>query len=381
MALTFDLTHKHVKAEISDFGHTHLATEVTGSFNDVTLTSGKNLFVNGGAIYLQNADSSSNGTIRTSVNPASGVLIHNYNAGKNLVLSAPQGQIVFTNDSEATYKKIWHQGNQGSGSGLDADKLDGVWVAEFPERTVSGYHVSKMFSTLNTLNELVARFNEGLTNESTMQRVYNGDLGLAYTAKGSKIDADILDSCIDRNYYMPDSCGQATIAGVDVGRLLNVCIGEPLPDGKIKMVYIGAVRADEPAELLAIFKKYNVRFFIIDAMPETRYSKKIISYMNGRGFMNFYSSDKRDLGTPNNENAVANSRTQALDAVKEFLLLNQIILPANARDIQGFYEQIGELTRVYDEKKDCYNWQGEGADHYFHSLALMILAKRYLSII
>jgi hypothetical protein len=126
MALTFDLTHKHVKAEISDFGHTHLATEVTGSFNDVTLTSGKNLFVNGGAIYLQNADSSSNGTIRTSVNPASGVLIHNYNAGKNLVLSAPQGQIVFTNDSEATYKKIWHQGNQGSGSGLDADKLDGV---------------------------------------------------------------------------------------------------------------------------------------------------------------------------------------------------------------------------------------------------------------
>jgi len=257
----------------------------------------------------------------------------------------------------------------------------GEWVAEYPERKVSGYHVSKMFSTLNTLNELVARFNDGLTNESTMQRVYNGDLGLAYTAKGSKIDADILDSCIDRNYYMPDSTQVACIAGVDVGRLNNICIGEPLQDGKIKMVYIGAVRADEPAELLAIFKKYNVRFFIIDAMPETRYSKKIISYMNGRGFMNFYSSDKRDLGTPNNENAVANSRTQALDAVKEFLLLNQIILPANARDISGFYEQIGELTRVYDEKKDCYNWQGEGADHYFHAMAYMVLAKRYLNII
>jgi len=256
---------------------------------------------------------------------------------------------------------------------------DGEWVAE-KKSDISGYHISKMFSTQVTLQEIFNRFKDGLVNDSVMERVYNGDLGYAFTSKGAKIDTEMLDDCIDNNYLMPDKSTNPTIAGIDVGKVNNICIGELTADGKIKMVYIGAIPAENPMDIIEIFKRYNVKFFIVDAMPETRYSKKLIAYMGNRGLMNYYGSDKEDLGKPNEKKAVSNSRTQTLDLVKEYILMKNIIFPVNAKNIKDFYFQIMSSTRIYNEKRNCYDWVESGEDHYLHALGYLIMAKRYLSV-
>ena len=42
-----------------------------------------------------------------------------------------QDDIVFSSDDGSNYHKVWHAGNDGSGSGLDADTLDGVQASSF----------------------------------------------------------------------------------------------------------------------------------------------------------------------------------------------------------------------------------------------------------
>ena len=68
--------------------------------------------------------------------PTSGVLGHYFRINGNDTL--------IIRDDEFTYKNntIWHSGNDGSGSGLDADKLDGLESTQFVRSDVSNFEVT-----------------------------------------------------------------------------------------------------------------------------------------------------------------------------------------------------------------------------------------------
>ncbi len=251
----------------------------------------------------------------------------------------------------------------------------GEWIVQNPAGRKSGYHISKMFSGTVTMRELVDRFNKGLSNDSVLARFYNADLGLAFTAKGARIDTLMLDECV-RDYGMPDiMTSGVSVMGVDVGKVMHVRINEITANGSMKAVYIGTVKDEQ--EVADLYRRYRVRIAVVDAMPEYRMSRRLCSRFKGF-FMCYYGGDrvervdivKKEVTVP---------RTPALDAVKEAIITQQVFYPRNAASIPDFYDQMTASTRVYDEDRDRYHWdEGNAADHYFHAECYAILAKRIM---
>ena len=261
-------------------------------------------------------------------------------------------------------------------------KAPGEWVKQ-NNSDISGYHISKMFSTNVTIKELLDRFEKGLINDKELERFYNGDIGVAFTSRGAKIDYKMLDDCI-QDYTMPDHCSNPCVCGIDVGNKLHVRIDELLNEGKTRAVYINTV--DEIDDLKDIFKRYNIKLGCIDAMPEKRLSKKVCA-LHRNFFMVYYSKTAKKDTIDIDKKIVTVDRTASLDAVKESIVTQSLILPKNARNIapitsenvSEYYQNMTASTRVFDEEKQTYNWvEGSKPDHYFHAENYKSIAKKLL---
>jgi hypothetical protein len=253
----------------------------------------------------------------------------------------------------------------------------GEWVAQQKSK-ISGYHISKMFSTKVTLLEMVERFDEGLSNPTILQRFYNGDLGEAYTAKGAKIDEMMLDDCCGE-YYAVDAHDGPCIAGIDVGSINNIVIAKL--GEKIQVIHMSTIRDFD--DLLDVMRRCHVKWFVIDSRPEARESAKICLKARAHGIIGCmcdYTTNKKDLQYSNKYNTLSIDRTMSLDSLKENIMTKQIVLPQNVRHIEGFYSQMTSSTRIYDEKQDYYKWVESEADHYMHAANYMLLAKRLAAI-
>ena len=241
---------------------------------------------------------------------------------------------------------------------------------------VSGYHVSKMFSTQVTTKELVDRFAEGLANDTIMQRFYNGDLGLAFIAKGSKIDDMMIEGCIC-DYTMPDSSeGVLTVMGADVGTRIHVVINQVLEGGRRRSLFIGDVREEE--DVVELYKKYNCRYGVIDALPETRVSKRLSQRFKGM-FMCVYTTTLRD--SVDQYKYLHVERTQAIDEVKEAFINQTLELPANIKSHPEFCDHVKSSTRVFDESRQTYKWVEASADHLLHAMVYALKAEKLIKLV
>lgn len=243
----------------------------------------------------------------------------------------------------------------------------------------SGYQISKLYSGTARLQDLVSTFNKGLTNDFIMERFYNADLGLPYVSKGAKITREMLEE-VKQNYTLPDflPASKTSIMGVDVGGVLHVRIDEIYGSGEDRerrAVFIGTVR--DLDDLFELVKRYKVKSAVIDALPETRLSKKFSLSIPG-AFRCFFGSEKKD-SINLKDKIVTVDRTQALDGVKENYLLKKVHLPMNADSIPDYYSQMQASTRIFDEKKNKYSWEeGSADDHYLLAEAYLDIAEKVL---
>ena len=166
--------------------------------------------------------------------------------------------------------------------------------------------------------------------------------------------------------------------GIDVGNMLNVIIAKYLPDGRMRVLYIGVV--EHYADIAKLHKDYRVRVGVVDAQPETRLSRRITKSLRGM-FRCYYAKVKRDIIDPKNK-IITVDRTQALDQVKEIVLMKDIELPINARSIPDFYPQMTAAVRIYSREKEEYTWvEGEQKDHYHHSMSYLLISKRVIKAV
>lgn len=267
-------------------------------------------------------------------------------------------------------------------------KVDGQWVATGTGRT-RGYHINKLFSGARPISYLLERFQEGLSNDTKLQRFYNGDLGIPFSSSGARIDYTLLDECT-ADYSMPESTKDVCVMGVDVGNWLHTIVGKITHDGRLQLLYIGRVK--ELSDLNELRKKYNVKCGVIDALPETRVSKKFTSL--SRGFYRcFYGDTKKDALDPI-KRVVTADRTTSLDETKELIVSKTIIIPRNSRTIEPlvadgkgkkiseFYAHMSASIRIFDEKKNKYFWtEGSKADHLHHALNYCVIARNLMKSI
>lgn len=256
----------------------------------------------------------------------------------------------------------------------------GVWIARNPGNEKRGRHMSKLFTARTSIGELIENFTKAEADETKMTRFYNADLGLAYTAPGAKITEDMLDACVQNYPQGAMSSSGVNVAGIDVGAEFHLTVGN-IRHGVPGIRLLDAQAVRDPEQVIDFLTRYRVRCFIIDAMPETRTSRRIASSIAG-GFMCYFSKGKKDqiMG-----NILTTDRTQALDNVKAAVSTGGLFLPMNARHIKDYYAHMTASTRVFDEDANGgeggYNWiEGSKADHYFLSTAYMFMAGNLLKM-
>jgi hypothetical protein len=249
--------------------------------------------------------------------------------------------------------------------------VDGEWIPEQKHKR-SGYHISKMFSTNVTIVNLLGRFEAGLVDDTQLQRFWNGDLGLAFTASGARVDRlMILDATQD--YRMESLTPKVCVMGIDVGNFLHVRINE-ITENIARAVYIGKVKTY--SDIRELYYKYHVRVGIVDAQPEERLASKICTL---RGMWRcFYGSVKKDVYDVRGKILTVN-RTKSLDGVKESLMLKTLVLPSSVMHNQEYLNHMQALTRISKVRPDGsyeYVWMGSKPDHYFHAENYAKLARK-----
>jgi hypothetical protein len=252
------------------------------------------------------------------------------------------------------------------------------------ESNISGYHISKLFSSRVPIRDLLERFEEGLTDDSKLQRFYNGDLGLAFSSSGAKLNYSMLSACKE-DYAFQDGSTKPCVMGIDVGNKLHTTIGEITPESKIKTVYVGMENDKE--DILDLASRFNIKAGVIDGLPEQRLSKELCARIKGM-FRCFYPAGnlKVERVDANNKIIMAD-RTSSLDETKEMILLKNIMFPRNADKMEPFaddgwsefFYELTTSTRVKNEKTGLYQWaEGGNPDHFFHSLNYLRLAKKII---
>lgn len=267
------------------------------------------------------------------------------------------------------------------------DRLQrGEWVAEHPDRRISGYQVSQLFGdarrTVNNTDTITLKFEEfmaGLSNPTELQRFYNNVLGVPFSADGAGMTEELLAKCAS-DYVMPQA-DERTYAGVDVGSLLHVSVCKllKLDDGRMvrRKIYIGALKDFE--ELHWIATKFGIQRGVIDAMPETRMAREFCRKHPGWYICYYDKSDtaKSFYDIKSDTRTISTNRTQILDASYAEYVDRQVQLPDNWRHIDRgeFVKQLCASVRVFNEDKQRFEWvEGNAADHYRHADTYELLA-------
>lgn len=245
----------------------------------------------------------------------------------------------------------------------------GRWVEEYPRRHVVGYHFSKLFTSNATLRSVVENFNAGLSNYVRLMRCYNADFGMAFDSPGAKITAKMIDDA-KGDYRMHRPEGRC-IFGADVGNVIHAVVAELVPwQGKLGCRVVWAGDLHEEKDVLRKYDEYRCIAGTIDAMPEERMTRRLVRSRRGlyRAYYNRGPVDRVDQ-----KNKIVNlSRTPALDAVKEGLVVGQMILPMDIDSVPGFYDHLQAARRIYDEDRQEFVWvEGSRPDHYHHALVYL----------
>ena len=253
------------------------------------------------------------------------------------------------------------------------DRLaDGEWVAEYPEREESGYHISQLFSGSRTVKEMFGYFQAGLIDEAAMQHFCNSVMGIGYHAKGAKLYHDLLLRIVGTHPQL--HVGTDCLIGVDPGKEIHVVILDPTGTQIVKiMVLSGDTKWAQLQDVLDAFEGTAM----IDCAYDTT---KVIEFQaanRGRVYICDYRTSKHveHYAIDEDDMMVKVDRTQSMDKSHRMIISQKVTLPRDAAGIPGFFDQMCAPTRVpvmtkskFGGVKHTFAWvEGSQPDHWRHA--------------
>lgn len=259
--------------------------------------------------------------------------------------------------------------------GHELDRLGaGQWVATYPERELRGYHLTKLFSFVTDVVDLV----EALitTDETQRKEAFNQDLGEPYVPRGGQLTDGELDGC-RREYGHGPVRGEQTVMGVDVGKVLHAVIRGPadVETGERAQRWAGEVESFEG--LGRLMRRFGVGACVIDALPETRKAREFqAEWERKRVWLAYYVTQK--IGSKRQEpvqwnlrDGVVNlDRTRTLDQMLAGFYEETSTLPANARMVLDYYDHLKAMVRVLEDSQGgqkVARYVETGPDHLAHA--------------
>jgi len=249
------------------------------------------------------------------------------------------------------------------------DLSSGEWVATYADRSVRGYHVSRLMVPDTDMALMVA---ESKKREPSAQRAFhNKDLGQEFLPEGSGLTLAAIRAA-QRDYPMPDFYAGNNIVtmGVDPASERNIAvrISEHLSDGTKCALFIGEVSTFKALDEL--MERYRVDMAAIEDMPERRSARGFANRFPGRVYLAHYAITERadPIQVDDDRKVAAIPRTEALDAVIQELRTGQNLLPRNLPP--GYEDQLQSPARLIEESSrgdPRARYVKRGPDDYAHA--------------
>ncbi len=248
------------------------------------------------------------------------------------------------------------------------DVRDGEWVAEFPDRDMLGYHVSRLIVPSTDLGYLVRASQE--PDEARRQAFVNKDLGEEHADEDARLSSAFIVAA-QRDYACPVaySGDNYVTMGVDVAsvRNLHVRISEHLGEVDKRALFLGEVEDFDALDEL--MDRYGVDMCSIDALPEHRLAAAFADRFRGRVYLISYAILINAVVAPVPEECRASTgRTQAIDAVlaeirQQHNELPRVLPPDYSAHLQAVIRMVDRDAS--GRKRPRYH--SLGPDDYLHS--------------
>lgn len=265
----------------------------------------------------------------------------------------------------------------------DADSRE--WVATFPTRTnFRGYQV-RPFSTSRIRPAYIFRQLAQYQERSFTRGFYNTVLGEEYTAADAKIQREDVEACMAKGTsQIPDvSANTPCYLGIDVGFTCHLTVSYDDQDGWPQFVLFEQI----PAAYLVrrveeILKIYNIVQGAIDRFPYTNEANELRDITYGRVIPIQYrgNSSLQPVFEPDTKviSHYSANNTLVLDRVRTLISGRKMSMSGYQGQKELVIAQLTDMVRNDSpDQEDMGQWiKTSGNDHYMHSIAFNLLARR-----
>lgn len=271
------------------------------------------------------------------------------------------------------------------------DVGSGEWVAEFPDRDVRGYHLSRLIvpgrepGTSHDLQEVVTAHH---VREPYRFKIHmNKDLGLPWSPSEGRLKKSAIQAAQSLEAFRQQegySGNNFITMGVDVAskRNLNVRISELLPNGMRKGLYIREVESFNEVDKL--MRQFRVNLALIDHEPEFRSAMNIVNRYPGRAFLVAYTpNQKLVLNVADLDDGIVKvRRVEPMDSTIEQINAQRNLLPQDLPE--GYVDQMRSPSRSVDEDETgrrIVTYKKRGPDDFFHAETYDLIAHEVFLIL
>lgn len=268
----------------------------------------------------------------------------------------------------------------------------GKWVPTYTDRSITGYYVNQLYSSMVKPYEIAADYLRSLLTPADEQEFYNSKLGVTHIVEGAKVEDKHLEACT-KTYKMYDTYEQPSITtiGIDVGKWLHYEVDEWTINKTLtsdinllanaRILKVGKVKTFE--ELDQVLYDFKINFGVIDANPERRKAFELANRYYGRIKLCFYGRgvDGKSIHVHDPAEAtITVDRTNWLDLSLGRFRREAIQMPI---DIPTEYkEHIKALVRRYEKDKEGnpigrYVKADTSDDHYAHARNYSEIALKF----
>jgi len=255
----------------------------------------------------------------------------------------------------------------------DDDRRNGFWRATGSKKWgVSGYHISQLMAPWISARDILRKEEASRIRPtaqlSGIKDFYNFCLGEAYGGENVPLNRDILLSCIQNKYELEPS-GRGTIMGVDQGDFLHVVIFKKEKSGEARLVHTEVL--DSFDDLPNLMDAYEVKFCMIDALPNKHSARKFALMYAGKVWLVYYNEMQKEFikwvrDAEKREYRVVVNKMESLDRMADRFKSNLVILPRLTAEIDLLIRHLCNWARDKEEKPDgrvVWVYKKLGADH------------------
>ena len=252
----------------------------------------------------------------------------------------------------------------------DEERTKGRYVAQYPERTVSGYHMSLLMNPATTAEEIIK------DSEGDQEYFYNFILGEPYNPGDLRVTrSTILDnwtpkSLVTGNYYL----------GVDVGNIKHYVLGSE--KGVIKVGRFSAW-----SELDDLIRIYKIRGGVIDSNPDNTMARYYVETYPTQMLMSTFSQSANNpqalvwWGEDDKSSTVYSSRDRVIDKLIYEIVNARILFGlASDYDFREYLKHWETLRRVKETNNagiERYVWASvNNEDHYCFVKGTLVLTDK-----